>query len=361
MSGGVDSSVAAYILKNEGYEVVGVTLKLWHSDTMKSKRGGCCTIEDASDARRVCHRLGIKHYVFNFEQLFKETVVKNFVAEYLSARTPNPCVICNDAVKFRALLDKAVSMGFDYIATGHYARIEKCEVSKANKTKQINYILKKGIDTKKDQSYFLYRMDQNQLSRTLFPVGGLTKREVREIARAQKLPVAEKSESFDICFVGRGGYKDFLKSHVKGDRIKPGNIVDSAGKILGRHEGLPFYTIGQRCGLGIPSKERLYVLRLNAVDNEIVVGTKEDASATSFYVGDVTWCLGHCPRLPAEFSVKIRYLSEEFPAVVSAGKNMLKVSFCTPRFAVTPGQSAVFYDGDAVVGGGVISSVLPPR
>ncbi len=353
MSGGVDSSVAAYILKKEGYDVVGATMKLWHSDSMKQKNGRCCSIEDIADARRVCHHLGIKHYVFNFEHLFESTVVKNFIDEYLAGRTPNPCIVCNDSVKFDALLPKATTMGFDYLATGHYAIIEK----HTKKHTRPTYLLKKGIDVKKDQSYFLYRMNQKRLSKTLFPVGEMTKKEVRALALAQKLPVARKSESYDVCFVGDGGYGKFLEErNVMERKYLSGNIVDVEGKIRGQHCGLPFYTIGQRNGLGISSKERLYVLSLDKNRNEVIVGNKEDAFSKKFYVSDVVWC-SDASRFSGALSVKIRYLSEDVPALISYRGRRAKVELDTPQFAVTTGQSAVFYCGDTVIGGGLISAV----
>lgn len=351
MSGGVDSSVAAYLLKNAGNEVVGVTLKLWHSDELSSKKSGCCSVEDISDARRVCHKLGIKHYVFNFEKVFKERIVKNFVDEYIQGRTPNPCIVCNEKIKFNLLLEKAISLGFDYLATGHYARVVK--------DKSSHYLLLKGVDEKKDQSYFLYRLTQNKLSRVLFPVGGLTKKDVREIAKKNGLPVADKKESYDVCFIGGKDYRSFVLSQIgnKSKILLEGNFVSSKGQILGKHRGIIFYTTGQRSGLGVSSRERLYVVRLDKKKNEVVVGSKEECFSKSFFLKDVVWTI-HRPELPIRCSVKIRYLNKEEPAEIDNVNGAILVDFFRPQFAIAPGQSAVFYDGDTVIGGGIIDFVV---
>ncbi len=344
MSGGVDSSVAAYLLKSQGYEVVGVTMRLWHGNDDKYLPGGCCSLQDVTDARRVCDSLGIKHYVLNMEEEFKTCVVDPFAKEYLQGRTPNPCITCNATMKFDLLLKKAKGMGFELMATGHYARIEQ---------EDGQYFLKRGIDPGKDQSYVLYCLTQKELAHVLLPLGGMNKTEIRAIAEREKLPVAHKPDSQEICFV-EDDYATFLRMHYPdAEQIRQGNIVDEAGKILGKHKGLPYYTIGQRKGMEISHPTPLYVLKMDIPANELVVGPKDHAYGTECLVEPCTW-VNTAPTAAIECTVKIRYLATPAQATITPSGNTISVRFATPQFAITPGQSAVFYDQDTVIGGGII-------
>jgi len=334
MSGGVDSSVAAALLKEEGHDVIGVTMQIWPG----KKEDSCCSLSAVEDARRVANKLGIPYYVLNFKQIFKKTVIDDFISEYDRGRTPNPCVRCNQHVKFDALLNKMKALGADYIATGHYARIEKADG---------RYILKKGVDPKKDQSYFLYALSQKALSKTIFPLGGLTKQEVRKIAKKFKLKVADKKESQEICFV-EGSIGDLFK-------LKKGDIADLSGRVLGAHKGYQLYTIGQRKGLGLSRKNPAYVLKIDPKTNTITVGDRGDVYGDDLIAGDLNWVSADKIDKPANVMAKIRYNSTESEAEISLlSKEKVKVTFSKPQFAITPGQSIVFYDGDAVVGGGII-------
>ena len=348
MSGGVDSSTAAFLLKQRGFEVVGATLKLWHPAEDKRRPGGCCSIDDISDARRVCHFIGIKHYVLNYEKAFKETVVKDFVEEYLAGRTPNPCIVCNEKIKFNMLLAKMRAVGFDCLATGHYARIGRAGGK---------FILKKGVDAAKDQSYVLYRLGQAELSSLLFPLGDYTKKEIRAIAIENKLPSAEKPESQEICFVDKD-YGDFIRNYAGGGRkaLKPGPIIDAQGKVLGRHKGIAFYTVGQRSGLNLSLPQAVYVTKIDPANNTLHVAGREGAYSKKALVDSLCWVSGKQPRLPMECLTKIRRLHPEALSVISKAGSKIEVSFKTPQHAVTPGQAAVFYKSGKVIGGGVISS-----
>jgi len=352
MSGGVDSSVAAALLKKQGYEVIGITLCFNLPDST-TKKPTCCGIQGIEDARRVAHKLGIKHYVLNFSRVLEEKVIKEFCREYLKGRTPNPCVRCNQYIKFDALLKKAISLGAGFLATGHYARIEK---SQKSKVKSHKYFLKKAKDKKKDQSYFLYRLSQWQLKHTLFPLGNYTKYQVRKMAREFALPVADKLASQEICFLPDADYRRFLRTQTKTD-IKPGPVVDKEDNILGQHKGIAFYTIGQREGLGIARGYPLYVIKINPKNNCITVGKKEDVHADEFLLRDTHFILTPIKKKVA-LRVRIRYNHPEAPARVIFLKHKIKIKFNKPQFAVTPGQSAVFYDKDAVLGGGIIDKVL---
>jgi tRNA-specific 2-thiouridylase len=334
MSGGVDSSVAAALLKDAGYDVIGVTMNLWPG----KKDGACCSLSAVEDARRVAGILDIPYYVLNFKQLFKKTVIDDFISEYDRGRTPNPCVRCNKFIKFDALLKKARSLGASHIATGHYAKVARARG---------RYLLKKGIDPKKDQSYFLYPLGQDALSRSIFPIGDLTKKEVRELAKKFNLKVADKEESQDICFI----------EDSPGELSKPkkGNIVDLDGNILGKHKGYQLYTIGQRKGLGLAMKEPSYVVKIDAKKNELAVGGRGDVFGAELIAGGLNWI--SVKKCPPKMKVKarIRYNSSEVDAKISPlPRGKVKVTFRQPQFAITPGQSVVFYDGDDVVGGGII-------
>ncbi len=352
MSGGVDSSVAAALLKKQGYEVIGITMCFNLPDST-GKRPACCGIQGIEDAKRVAHKLEIKHYVLNFKKVLEEKVIEEFCMEYLKGRTPNPCVRCNQYLKFDALLKKAISLGAEYLATGHYARVESVGSTQGGIR---GYVLRKAKDKAKDQSYFLYRLNQNQLRHTLFPLGGYTKDEVRKMAREFALPVADKLASQEICFIADTDYRGFLKSRIK-TGIKPGPVVDKQTNILGQHKGIAFYTIGQREGLGIAKGYPLYVIKIDPKNNRITVGGKEDVYAYEFLLKDIHLILEPFKKKVA-LKVRIRYNHREAPAEFVFIKHKIKVKFRKPQFAVTPGQSAVFYDRDIVLGGGIIDKVI---
>lgn len=347
MSGGVDSSVAASLLRSEGYEVIGITMCFADFADSNRKRPACCGLQGIEDARRVAHKLNIKHYVLNMQKVLKERVIKDFCDEYIKGRTPNPCVRCNQFIKFDALLKKALALDAVFLATGHYARIVK--------TRQ-GYQLKKAKDLFKDQSYFLYRLGQEQLKHILFPLGDYTKIEVRKLARGFGLAVADKLASQEICFLPESDYRAFLRQQINQD-IKPGMVIDKQGNILGRHKGIAFYTIGQREGLGIAKGYPLYITEIDPKINRITVGTKEDALRREFLVKEAHFILMPLKK-KIVLKVKIRYNHKEGLAEVEPIKNKIKVKFMKPQFAITPGQSAVFYNKDIVVGGGIIDKVL---
>ncbi|MFH1269765.1 MAG: tRNA 2-thiouridine(34) synthase MnmA [Candidatus Omnitrophota bacterium] len=351
MSGGVDSSVAAALLKEEGYDVIGITMCFNLPDSV-GRRPACCGIQGIEDARRVAHKLGIRHYVLNFKKVLEEKVIKEFCREYLKGRTPNPCVRCNQYIKFDALLKKALSLGAGHLATGHYARIKEVRNQKSGAR---TFLLKKAKDKIKDQSYFLYRLGQGQLKHIFFPLGDYTKDEVRKMARGFSLPVADKLASQEICFLTGTDYRGFLKAQGK-RYMKPGPVVDKEDNILGRHQGIAFYTIGQREGLNIAMGYPVYVIKINPGDNCITVGKKEDVYADEFLVRD-THCICAFPKKKVALKVRIRYNHPEAPARVTLSAGKIRVRFNKPQFAVTPGQSAVFYDKDIVLGGGIIDKV----
>lgn len=347
MSGGVDSSVAAALLQKQGYEVIGITMCFGLKEPDK-KRPSCCGIEGIEDARRVAHKLGIRHYVLNFDKALEEKVIKNFISEYLSGRTPNPCIRCNEYLKFQQLLNKARGLKAKYLATGHYARIE------FDKNKKI-FRLKKARDKFKDQSYFLYRITQKQMAHILMPLGNLTKVTVRKLASDLGLPVADKPGSQEICFIPGANYREFLRRSLD---IKPGPILDTRGNILGEHKGIPFYTIGQREGLGIAMGYPVYVTKIDAGNNTIIVGKKEEALSYGLIAGDLSFTDKAIKRAVA-LSIKIRYNHKEVSSrIIPLGRNKIKVMFSKPQFAVTPGQSAVFYKQREVIGGGIIEKGL---
>jgi len=344
MSGGVESSVAAALLQQAGYDVIGLTMRFNLSTVAGSKAS--CGAQGIRDARRVARALGIKHYVFDFGRQMQEKVIADFVRQYRAGLTPNPCVRCNEYLKFDGLLRKALGLGAQCLATGHYARITRARGT---------YFLKKAGDVKKDQSYFLYRLTQEKLKRVLFPLGGYTKEQVRRLADEFKLPVARKAESQEICFVP-GTYQEFIAGRLK-PACKTGSIVDSAGKVLGQHQGIAFYTIGQRDKLGIACGYPVYVSRIDPAGNTITVGKKEELMRARFRVTDLVWPSGRL-RTRKLLRVRIRHLSPESAAWVIPGARGAEVRFKEPRFAITPGQSAVFYAKDTVVGGGIIEKVL---
>lgn len=359
MSGGVDSSVAALLLHEQGYEVIGVMLRLWAGEQgVVDEATGfvhnrCCTPDAVQDTRALCQAIGAPFYLKNVEQPFKQMVVDPFINSYLVGQTPNPCLNCNKLVRFTYLLNLASALGADYLATGHYVRI----VQRPNEARPggVDYQLLKGVDERKDQSYVLFSLTQEKLARLLFPVGALTKPEVRELARQYGLPLAEKAESQEICFIATGDYRDFLRRHAPVETFSPGPIVTMDGTVLGEHEGLPFYTIGQRRGLGIATGEPLYVVGRDVARNSLIVGPAEMLGRTEVCVRDVNWISGEPPSEPIQAEAKVRYKSPTVPATVTAlTGNRAAVTLHLPQRAVTPGQGCVFYDGDVCLGGGII-------
>ena len=344
MSGGVDSSVAALLLQQQGYDVVGVTMKLYNLDgeDLPQNYQGCCTLDDVEDARSVCRRLGIPHYVLNTQREFQSQVVDYFTAEYQLGRTPHPCIACNDKIKFSHLMERAAVLEADYVATGHYARIERGPDG---------VVLKKAVDLSKDQSYVLFGMGQEQLERTLMPVGAYPKSEIRHMAEDAQLLNAAKPDSQDICFIPSGDYKSFLKKRLT---TVPGDIVEQDGTVVGRHEGIEYFTIGQRRGLGISGGEPRFVLQIEPETHRVIVGPEEALMQDDMFVSAVNYPLGNPPQGSVDVNVKIRYKSHEAPAVLHPHGDGAIVRFTRPQRSVTPGQAAVFYQGDVLLGGGTI-------
>ena len=349
MSGGVDSSVAALLLQRQGYDVVGVTMKLFsleHAD-LPPQYQGCCTLDDVEDARSVCRTLGVPHYVFNVQQEFQDHVIDYFCTEYQNGRTPHPCIACNDKIKFNFLIRRAAALQADYVATGHYARIEPTPMG---------MVLKKAVDPGKDQSYVLFGMGQEQLARTLMPVGEHTKEAIREMALDAGFDNAGKPDSQDICFIPFGDYKEFLKERIT---PAPGDIVDTDGVVLGQHQGIEFYTVGQRRGLGLADGEPKYVLRIEPEGNRVVVGPEAGLYRDRVWLSRVNYVLGSPPSEPLEVGVKIRYRSQEAQAVLHPAPEAALLCFDSPQRAVTPGQAGVFYQGNLLLGGGIIEGNIP--
>jgi len=347
MSGGVDSSVAASLLAEAGHDVIGLSMQLYDQRESPDAFGSCCSIDDLHDARRVAARIGIPHYLVNFEARFQETVVKNFVNEYASGRTPIPCVHCNADLKFATLADKAAGFGAAAVATGHYARVMFDEDRR-------RYRLQRGVDPGKDQSYFLFSLTQEQLAQAMFPVGHLTKPEVRAHAERLGLPVANKPDSHEICFVPDGDAGGFVERKLELEDLS-GEIVDSGGRVLGRHRGLHRLTVGQRRGLGLAERVPMYVLRLEPKDARVVVGPREELGRRDLTASQVNWISGDAPTEPARVTARIRHRHQDAPGVVTAdGDAHASLLFDEPQLAVTPGQAVVFYDADDVVGGGWI-------
>lgn len=354
MSGGVDSSMAAAILKDQGYEVIGFTMHLWDdSPDGKGAAGRCCSPEDIRDARRVADQIGIPHYVINLKAAFEDEVIQYFIREYAKGRTPNPCVICNEKLKFSFLLQKAEQIGAAALATGHYARIAR------DHNNPHRFLLLRGKDPNKDQSYFLFSMTQTQLRKVLFPLGEKSKSEVRKLASSMGLRVAQKEESQEICFIPDNDYRKFLASRGEKEASKPGEIVDRKGKVLGPHQGIQYYTVGQRRGLGIGGTDPVYVLELDRERNRIVVGKKEELLVNGLVASKLNWI--SFSRLEGEEQalVQIRYRHPGVPAVLSPLEGgRVQARFQIPQKAVTPGQAAVFYKGDEILGGGWIEKSL---
>lgn len=347
MSGGVDSSVAAVLLKEAGYEIIGTTMKLWEDET-ECQESKCCNLDSAMDAKRVCHLLGIPHYVLNFKEQFKECVIKDFIEEYKKCRTPNPCIECNKYLKFGAMYKMAKELECDYIATGHYAKIEYSEKYKMN-------VLKKSNAGYKDQSYVLYNLPKDMTDKVLFPLGNFeSKAQIRKIAKEHGLLVASKPDSEDICFIPDGDYKKFLEKNSD-IKEKPGNIVNDKGQVLGKHLGLYKYTIGQRKGLGIANEVPLFVKGFNIEKNELIVGEEKEIFTKEAIIDDINLIVIDKLEEPMEVMAKIRYAAKEAKAIIyPLDENRIKVEFKEPQRAITPGQSIVFYIDDIVLGGGKI-------
>ena len=343
MSGGVDSSAAAVLLQRDGYELCGVTLRLYDGDSGTS----CGSTADVEDARQVCGRLGMRHYVFHYTKEFASEVIGRFAEGYACGSTPNPCICCNRYIKFGRLLEQAKQMGYDHLATGHFARVEFDE-------KRGRWLLKKAKDQSKDQTYVLYSLSQDALSHALFPMGELLKTEGRTLAMARGLLNASKPDSQDICFVPGGDYADYLKRNCSVESA-PGDFVDEQGKVLGRHKGLIHYTVGQRKGLGLSLSAPLYVLRKDCGRNEVVLGPKERLFSDCLTAGDCNWITMEKLDAPMRVTAKTRYRQAEAPATIeNLGEDRVLVRFDEPQRALTPGQAVVFYNGDEVVGGATI-------
>lgn len=347
MSGGVDSSVAAKLLVDAGHECIGCTMKLYDNEDIGISRGHtCCSLDDVEDARQVAYRLKMPYYVFRFSDDFREKIIGRFVESYEHGITPNPCIDCNRYMKFDRLYERARVLGYDHIATGHYAQIEE---------RGGVYFLKKAADPAKDQSYVLYSMTQEQLAHTLFPLGGFCKDKTRGLAREGGFLNADKPDSQDICFVPDGDYAAAIE-RFSGKTSAPGDFVDETGRVLGRHRGIIHYTIGQHKGLGLYSHEKRFVLRIDAANNTVVLGGEERLFRRNASVKEINWISGNAPAAPIRCAVKIRYRQKEQPATLTpTGENRAEILFDEPQRAITPGQAAVFYGGDTVLGGGVLT------
>ena len=347
MSGGVDSNVAAYLIKSQGYDCIGCTMKLYDNEDIGiSRNRTCCSLDDVEDARSVAYKIGMPYYVFNFSDGFREKVIEKFVRSYESGKTPNPCIDCNRYMKFDKLYERARILGCKYIVTGHYARIEEYD----NK-----YILKKALDETKDQSYVLYSLTQKQLAHTLFPLGEMRKTEVRAIADKNGFINADKPDSQDICFVPNGKYAEFLEYYT-GKTYPAGDFISTDGAVLGKHMGIVRYTVGQHKGLGISTDEPLYVKKINMSDNTVILGRESELYSRDVIVCDFNWISGEAPQREIRCKAKVRYRQkEQWATVTPIGETSVKIVFDEPQRATTPGQAAVLYSDDIVLGGGTIS------
>ena len=349
MSGGVDSSVAAWLLKEQGYEVIGVTMQIWQdeADEVQEENGGCCGLSAVEDARRVAGQLGIPYYVMNFKREFKEHVIDYFVGEYLRGRTPNPCIACNRYVKWESLLRRSLAIGADYIATGHYARVERLAGGR--------YAVRASATAAKDQTYALYNLTQDQLAHTLMPVGDYTKEEIRRMAEQLGLNVAHKKDSQEICFIPDHDYARFIQENA--ESVPPeGNFVDQDGRVLGRHRGITHYTVGQRKGLNLSMGRPVFVTAIRPETNEVVIGEEKDVFSSRLVCGNVNWmAMDGLHGGEARVTAKIRYSHKGAPCLIrELGDGRVECVFDEPQRAVTPGQAVVFYTGEYVAGGGII-------
>lgn len=349
MSGGVDSSVAALLLKEQGYDVIGVTMQIWQDEeeTVREAHGGCCGLSAVDDAGRVAQMLKIPYYVMNFKQEFKSRVMDYFVEEYLAGRTPNPCIACNRCVKWEALLKRSMAIGADFIATGHYARVVQLQNGR--------FAIQNSVTAKKDQTYALYNLTQYQLSHTLMPVGDYRKEEIRELAIQNGLPVAHKPDSQDICFVPDGDYAGFIEREAPGRIPGPGNFVTKDGIVLGQHKGITHYTVGQRKGLGLSMGHQVFVSEIRPQTDEVVIGEAEDVFGAELSCSHINYMSVESLPKPRRVRAKVRYAHPgEWCTIEQTGEDEIHCSFEKPVRAITPGQAVVFYDGEYVLGGGVI-------
>jgi tRNA-specific 2-thiouridylase len=371
MSGGVDSSLTAALLLEAGHDVTGVTMHLWEGDDERLMESQCCSLEMTSGARRVCGQLDIPYYVWNYQREFRRHVIDYFINEYTAGATPNPCLACNRDLKFRYLLERAQLLGFDFLATGHYVQTEWCArgqdwqpVMPATLDAQlvaadVEFRMRRSVELRKDQSYVLHMLQQDELARLIFPLGGFSKAQVREMAAPRKLATAHKPESMDICFIPDNDYHRFMREEQP-DALKPGPMVDRRGNVLGRHNGLPLYTVGQRKGLGLTSREPLYVLEVDAARNLVIVGTKDELERGELIAEGFSFVAGPWPAAPFRCVAQIRAHAEAAPAIVEPLEpGRLLIRFDQPQRAVTPGQAVVLYEGDTVLGGGRITVSQP--
>jgi len=371
MSGGVDSSLTAALLHEAGHDVTGVTMHLWEGDDERLMESQCCSIEMTGGARRVCAQLGIPYYVWNYQREFRRHVIDYFINEYTVGATPNPCLACNRDLKFRYLLERAQLLGFDYLASGHYVQTDWCTaeglwqpVTPATLDAQlaatdVRYHMRRSVELRKDQSYVLYMLQQDELSRLIFPLGGYSKAEVRAMAAERKLATAHKPESMDICFIPDNDYHRFMREE-RPDALKPGPIVDRQGTVLGQHQGLPLYTVGQRRGLGVMGSTPLYVIEVDAARNMLVVGTKDELDRLALIAEGFSFVAGSWPTEAFRCEAQIRSHAQAVPAIAEPLElGRIHVRFDVPQRAVTPGQALVLYNGDVVLGGGRITVEQP--
>ena len=348
MSGGVDSSVAAFLLKEQNYDCIGMTMKLFYNEDIHLNRANsCCSLDDVEDARKIAQQLGIPYYVVNFSDRFKEDVIDRFVSAYENGRTPNPCIDCNRYLKFDRLFLRVQEISYDFVATGHYARIEYDENRK-------RWLLKKALDPDKDQSYVLYTMTQEQLAHTLFPLGALTKTQVRALASENGFVNAKKHDSQDICFVQEGSYADFIEKYTQ-KTYPEGHFIDREGNILGTHKGIIRYTLGQRKGLGLSFPQPMYVSAVDPAKNTVTLTPEEGLFSKTLFASDINLIACETIKEPLRVKAKVRYRQkEQWATILQTDENRIQVTFDEPQRAITGGQSVVFYDGDIVVGGGTI-------